>query len=426
MSPEYITLLVLVGVVILLITEWVPLAVTGMLIPVVLVLLGVLNLDEAFLRLIDPIIFIVTAAFVLGDAMFKVGIADKIGTGVADLNRKYGRGDKSIVLIIMVVSAAMSTILPNLGVAAALIPIVIAVASFTGVSRSKLLMALALASSLGGSITLIGTPTNLMARGAMEASEVGTFGFFDFAYVGLPLAVIGILYVAFIGIRSLPNRYVETPAASVSEKKENKQYSRFQQVTAIVLFVIFIIGIIFENQIGVPAHITSIICIIVVILFKVMSEKQVYDSISWSTTFFIVGMLTLADAIVKSGASNLIANGAISLFGENPNPYILIGGVFLLSTILTQFMSNTATAGMLAPIVISIAQGIDADPRAIVMAVAVGASCAFMTPIGTPANTMVMIPGKLKFTDWLRVGTPLVIIGLILVVVILPIVWPMN
>lgn len=426
MGAEYITLLLLAIVIILLVTEWVPLAVTGMMVPVVLTLTGVVEPKEAFLRLADPTVLLVTAAFVLGDAMFKVGIADKIGIKVAELNKKFGRGDMSVILIVMVIAALMSTVLPNLGVAAALIPIVLAVASFTGVSRSKLLMTLALASSLGGTITLIGSPPNLMGRGALEAAKVGTFGFFDFAYIGLPLAVLGILFIVTLGLRYLPDRYVENKTDNLSLKQENKQENRLKQLTTIILFALFIIGIIFEKQIGIPAFITGVIGIVTIVLLKIMTEKQVYDSISWSTTFFIVGMLSLADAIVKSGASKLIANGAVSLFGNSPNPYILIGGIFIIAVVLTQFMSNTATAGMLSPIAISIASGISIDPRPVVMAICIAASCAFVTPIGTPANTMVMIPGNLKFKDWVKVGTPLILIALVLTVVILPLVWPIN
>jgi len=425
MSHEVITLILLVIVIILLITELIPLSVTGLLIPISLVLLNIVPLEDAFLRLIDPIMFIVTAAFILGEVMFKVGIAEKIGTFVYNLNKKYGKGEKSIILIVMLIAAAMSTVLPNLGVAAALIPIVLSVAMYTGVSRTKLLISLAFASSLGGAITLIGSPTNLMARGSLEAAGVGTLGFFDFAYIGLPLTIIGIIYMIFIGRKWIPERYIESREETPDFKNDEfNNHKKSHQIIAVLVFVLFLLGIIFEKQIGISAQLTSLMCILAVIILKVTTEKEAYKSISWETMFFIFGMITLADAIVYTGAGELVANSAVTLLGNETSSVIILGSLFILTAILTQFMSNTASVGMLAPIGISIATGLGIDPRAVVMAIAVGGSVAFMTPIGTPANTMVMIPGKLKFNDWIKVGTPLVIITLVLVVIILPIVWP--
>jgi len=97
-----------------------------------------------------------------------------------------------------------------------------------------------------------------------------------------------------------------------------------------------------------------------------------------------------------------------------------------MSCIMTQFMSNTATAALLCPIGLSIAQGLNADPKAVLMAIVLGASFAYATPLGMPANTMVMAPGGYKFGDYTKVGVPLLVISFIFCMIVLPIFWPMT
>ena len=115
------------------------------------------------------------------------------------------------------------------------------------------------------------------------------------------------------------------------------------------------------------------------------------------------------------------SNGAL---GENPSPYVLTFVVFLLCCVLTNFMSNTATTALMVPICLSIAQGMGADPRAVLMACVIGGSCAYATPIGMPANTMVVGAGNYKFMDYVKSGFPLIIIATVVSMIILPIAFP--
>ena len=127
----------------------------------------------------------------------------------------------------------------------------------------------------------------------------------------------------------------------------------------------------------------------------------------------------------KTGAGKMIADTVVSMMGSNPNPYVLTGVLFLISNVLTQFMSNTASAALLAPIGISIAQSIGADPKPVLMALGI-ASCAFATPMATPPNTLVLGPGNFSFNDYAKVGVPMCVISLIVCLVVIPIVWPFG
>ena len=182
--------------------------------------------------------------------------------------------------------------------------------------------------------------------------------------------------------------------------------------------------VIFEKQIGIKLNIIGCIGALALILTGVISEKDALKSIDLKTIFLFGGTLSLASALDKTGAGAEIANIVIGALGENPSPYVLTLVVFLLCCVMTNFMSNTATTALMVPICLSIAQGMGADPRAVLMACVIGGSCAYATPIGMPANTMVVSAGGYTFKDYAKAGLPLILIATVVSMVILPIAFP--
>ena len=170
--------------------------------------------------------------------------------------------------------------------------------------------------------------------------------------------------------------------------------------------------------------ITGCIGALALILTGVISEKDALKSIDLKTIFLFGGTLSLASALDKTGAGAEIANIVIGALGKNPSPYVLTLVVFLLCCVMTNFMSNTATTALMVPICLSIAQGMGADPRAVLMACVIGGSCAYATPIGMPANTMVVSAGGYTFKDYAKAGLPLILIATVVSMVILPIAFP--
>ncbi|HCC6052878.1 SLC13 family permease [Klebsiella pneumoniae] len=421
MEPITITLCLLVFAIIMFVWEKVPLAVTSMVVFVALVLTGVLDLKQAFAGFIDSNVILFVAMFIVGGALFETGMANKVGGVITH----FAKTEKQLIFIIMVVVGVMSGFLSNTGTAAVLIPVVIGVAAKSGFTRSRLLMPLVFAAALGGNLSLIGAPGNLIAQSALQNIGSG-FGFFEYAKVGLPMLVCGILYFLTIGYKFLPNNSNSSEVGSIGEQRDYSHVPRWKQILSLVVLIATILGMIFEKQTGISLTVAGCIGALVLVITGVLTEKQAYKAIDSQTIFIFGGTLALAKALEMTGAGKLVADQVIGLLGNNSSPFMLLVVVFALSVVMTNFMSNTATVALLVPVSLSIAAGMGADPRAVLMATVIGSSCAYATPIGMPANMMVLSAGGYKFVDYAKSGIPLIIVSTIVSLILLPILFPFH
>lgn len=418
MSHAAITLVFLLFAIIMFIWEKLPLGVTSMIVCIGLFITGVLDWKTAFSGFIDSNVILFVAMFIVGGALFETGMANKIGGVVTH----FAKSERQLIIAIMVIVGLMSGVLSNTGTAAVLIPVVIGIAAKSGYSRSKLLMPLVFAAAMGGNLSLIGAPGNLIAQSAMQ--EIGkSFGFFEYTKIGLPILITGILFFALIGYKLLP----DTKPSGDSVYGEQKDYSdvpKWKQWLSLIILILTLIGMIFEEKIGIKLCVVGCIGALLLVVTGVISEKQALKSIDLKTIFLFGGTLSLASALQKSGAGELLANKVISFLGDNPSPYLLTFVVFILCCVLTNFMSNTATTALMVPICLSISEAIGADPSAVLMACVIGGSCAYATPIGMPANTMVIGAGGYTFKDYAKSGIPLIIVSTIVSMILLPILYP--
>ena len=214
MSPSTITLLFLLFAVVMFVFEKIPLGLTSMIVCCGLVVTGVLDIQEAFTGFIDSNVILFVAMFIVGGALFETGMANKIGGVVT----KFAKSERMLIVTIMVIVGFMSGVLSNTGTAAVLIPVVIGIAARSGYSRSRLLMPLVFAAAMGGNLSLIGAPGNLIAQSVMEEMDM-SFSFFEYAKVGLPILICGIIYFAFIGYKFLPDKSGEKDS-SYDEQKD--------------------------------------------------------------------------------------------------------------------------------------------------------------------------------------------------------------
>ena len=412
-------LILLAVIALFFITEIIPLAVTAMAGSIACGLLGFIPAKQVFSGLSNSTVVLFAGMFVVGAAMFYTGLAQKIGETVV---RFTGTGENSLMVGVMLVGAGLSSVLSNTGTAACLLPVVLGVCAAAKIPASTELMPLAFACGLGGIITLVGTPPNIIASGALEQAGYRAFGFFEFAKIGIPLTLAGLVYMMFIGKHLLPKRELDANQEIEQEVEATSTSSSKMAVSGIILLVVVLVMALGIK--GVTLEMAAITGAIIAVLTGCLTEKQAYASIDWVTIFLFAGMMPVSSAMSKTGAGKVIAEWAVGLMGGSPSPMIVTAVLFILSCGLTQFMSNTASAALLCPIGIAISKQLGADPAAVLMAIAVAASCAFATPVGTPPNTLVLGPGKFTFMDYVKCGTGLVIVCFVISLILIPMFWP--
>ncbi|MEZ4641306.1 MAG: SLC13 family permease [Chloroflexota bacterium] len=168
----------------------------------------------------------------------------------------------------------------------------------------------------------------------------------------------------------------------------------------------------------------AVLASILLVLGGAIKMDEAYQSIEWQSVFLIAGMLPMGIAMEKTGTAQFLADGIISLVG-GMGPKAIMIGLFILTTIITEFMSNAAAAVLVAPIAISAALSLGVDPRAFVMGVGIAASNSFLFPIGHQASVLVYGPGNYRFFDYTKVGLPLTLLIWTLMIIFLPIFWPL-
>lgn len=194
----------------------------------------------------------------------------------------------------------------------------------------------------------------------------------------------------------------------------------------IIIAVSIIAGVVVSAATGfLPIVASTVAGAILLILTRCISMREAYAAIDWEIIFLLGGVLSLGKALEKTGAAHLMANFLISTVG-GLGLVALVSAFYLLTSIGSAIMSNKATVALLAPIAIATAQALGVSARPFLMAVAFAGSLIFMTPVGHQANTLIYNPGRFKFTDFLRAGTPLNIIFWALATVLIPRFWPFR
>ena len=337
MSPAVKCLILLAVVALLFVTELIPLAITAMGGAIACGLLGFIPAKQVFSGLSNSTVVLFAGMFVVGAAMFYTGLAQKIGNTVVHF---CGTGENSLMFGLMFVGAALSSVLSNTGTAACLLPVALGICSAAKIPASRQLMPLAFACGLGGIITMVGTPPNIIANGALEAAGIADkFGFFEFAWIGIPVTVAGIIYMMFLGKYLLPKAELDADQEIEQEVEANETSASKQVVSGVILLLVVLTMAIGIK--GVSLEMAAIIGAIVCVLTGCLTEKQAYASIDWVTIFLFAGMMPVSTAMDKTGAGKLIAEWTVGLMGGTPSPLVVTAVLFILSCALTQFMSNT-------------------------------------------------------------------------------------
>ena len=167
----------------------------------------------------------------------------------------------------------------------------------------------------------------------------------------------------------------------------------------------------------IPNPIAAIIACLLMGKFRCINAESAYKAIHWPSIILIVGMMPFALALQKTGGVDLVVKGLMDVAGGE-GPYLMLGCLFVL------FISNTATAVLMAPIALAAAKSMGVSPYPFAMVVAMAASAAFMTPVSSPVNTLVLGPGKYSFSDFVKIGVPFTILVMVVCVLLIPVLFP--
>jgi di/tricarboxylate transporter len=175
---------------------------------------------------------------------------------------------------------------------------------------------------------------------------------------------------------------------------------------------------------AVPPAVAGLLAAGALVVLGVLSVEQAYRGVSWTTVILVAGMIPLSTAMIESGAAQRLADQLIAVVGD-AGPHALLAGLVVLTLVLGQLISNVATALVVIPVAVSAAADMDVSAKPVLMAVAVAAAGAFLTPVATPANLMVMEPGGYRFGDYWRLGLPLLALFAAVAIFLVPVFWPL-
>lgn len=298
-TKAYITLGILIVAALLFVTEALPLPITAMLVPVGLSSTGVLTSKVAFSYFGDNTVVLFMAMFIIGESTFVTGFADRVG----QMALKLSKGDmKKLLLFSMIAVGGLSTVLSNTGTTAVAVPMIMGMCASAKVAPSKILMPVAFASSLGGTVTLVGTPPNGIINSMLDQVGIPQFGFFEFGKFGLILFAVGMLYYWAFGYRLLPEDKGGEDHSFGSELKERRT-AKMPYSMGIFAFVVIMMvtG-------ALPLTTAAVLGACLVVATRCMTMKEAFHCIDWVTIFLFAGMLSMSAAMQKSGAAALVAN----------------------------------------------------------------------------------------------------------------------
>jgi len=419
MTHVYITLAVLFIASVFFFTEWIPLAVTAMLVPCALSTLGVISVKEAWMGFGDTSILTIIGLFMLGEATFATGFAQSAANGII---KKAGKNEHALLVVSIIVIGVFSAFLNNAGITAITLPMLIAIARRSNMSPSRILMPTAFAASVGGTLSMVGTAPNMIANALMLQSIPGcrSIGFFEFGYIGLPLLICTVtMYIVFGKWMLPPNKEVQDKQDDDSINIDEVRHPEKKWLSAGLFF-----GVIVCMATGiVPLTSAAILGAMLAILTGCITLKEAYKSVDWSTIFLFAGMLAMSHAMNKSGTAEMVGTFIVTYIQD---PQMLLAMICLVTAILTNIMSNTATTAIMIPLALPVAIAMDLSPLPFVLGIVTSASSCFLTPIATPSNTLVLAAGGYKFLDYFKYGWPLQLIAYILCVFLIPVIWPFN
>lgn len=400
----------------------VPLAVTALLVPVLLVGFGIFTPVEALAPFADPVVYLLVGGLIIAETFRKNGMDKRLAYFLVI----KANGDlKRTLLALMVSSAIISMWISNTATVALLIPVALGVAAQTGECRGKVagffLIAISMGTAFGSLSTIIGSPTNAITSGLLAKAVPWTF--VDWLTVGVPVAVasLALIYVVLPMVLRPPQTRLDLE--DVKAKRLALGPMRPMEKLVLVIFastiVLWVMGPQLTEWSGLPSGLasTGIIALLSAVIMFMVGAVQWEDAknIAWDVFLIIGAGLALGEAMEATGAARWMAEGMASLTGGH---FLLLTMLVfaIVSFILTTVLSNTATAALLVPIALSTSAELGIDPKFLVLTVGMVASISLVTPVGTPPVTLAYATGTFTRRELAKSGLAVGIPAMFLIV----------
>ena len=427
------------GVTILMTIWWVfeaiPIYATGLVPLILFPLLDLFELKIVAPSYAHPLVLLFLGGFIIASAMEVSGLHKRIALKILSFS---GTSPSKIIAGFMITTALLSMWVSNTASTIMMLPIATSVIAFFSIQKKidnksfalPLLLSIAYSASIGGTATLIGTPTNIMLASILSDTYNFQISFIDWFMIGLPVATILLPVVWFFLNKIIFNvSSKKSDALENTLKKMKREIGKASAKEKIVAFVFFFTAILWifrktiNENFGLTLNDTSIGILGALLLFIIPADSnkracswKTANQIPWGVLFLVGGGIALSKAIKTSGLAEWIGSFSSYLYGLDI--YLLILIAVALIILLTELNSNTATVATFSPILIIFAIGLEVNPLIFVIPTTIAASCAFMLPIATPPNAVVFGSGKVKINDMIRAGLILNIISVFIVTVV--------
>lgn len=409
------TLAVLAAVVVALLSDRVRADVAAMVAAATLLGLDVISLEDLGRGLASPALVALASLFIIARALDVTGGMGVIIRSAARMTDRMGAASAPVIITLC---GSLSAFLNNTPLVILAAPIIQDSARRLGISPKRLLIPLSYASIMGGACTLIGTSTNLLVDDMAQRQHLAPFSLFEITGVGLAIAAVGALYLAFVAPRLLPADDEGVDHAGILP--EAPPPLRLVPALISVTVFAFVLG---AAAGGLPIAVVAFVGAMALLAFQVMKPEEAYSGLRPQVLLMIGGMLVVGEALGKTGLA-FQATNTVAAWTQPLGPIAALAIIYVATSILTEIMSNAAVAVLITPLAIGLAENLGVDSRPFVVAVMMAASASFATPVGYQTNTIVHQVGGYTYMDFVRVGLPLNVISAIVAVWLIPRVFP--
>ena len=415
MPTSVLSLIIFVACIILFVWDKLPMATTAILGCVAMVIFGVCDFKTAFGQFASSTVILTIGVMVIGAAISETGLASVIGNWIV----KVSKGSETKLIIgTYLVSAVMSAFLTNSAVLAVFIPIIMGLsAASTNIKAKNLIMPIAIACVLGGTMTLVGSTQQMTAQGLLEDAGVRMFKTFDFLPVAGIIVILGLVYCLTIG-RKLGQR-IWGDREDNSEYKMPELTNNFKKWKMIVVACIFAATVVFYITEWIPIAVTSSAAALLCIITGCITQKKAISSVNWNIVGRLAGCLGIAKALEAAGGTELLAKGFSKIVGPSFSPFLLFCILVLFIQVSGQFISNSTSILIVMPILLSIAPAMHLNTYAYALGLTIASGCTLSCPLASSTLGMSMVAGY-SFKDYFKYNIWLDILCFVAVVVLIP------